>query len=358
MPRSRLRARPGCRLPFTTDTDLPFEVAGAVRCERQAQFQPVRYLRGLARELREGGARIHEGTRALHVGGGRVKTQLGPVVNTSHVIVATQLPFVDRSLLFARASVERSYAISLEVNGPLPQAMYLGVDSPSRTLRTIPSVGRDLLLFGGESHRLGHGDPGEAFAALERDARRRFDVVDVHHRWDAHDYMPDDGLPYIGRLTPGSDDLLTVSGGKKWGLAMAAAAGRMLADRIAGRDNEWASTFDPWRTPSLGSLVQWAEHDADSGLQFFAGRLKRGGSASDLAPGRGPCDRARRWPEGRSPRLRGAAPRRIGALHPPRLHRRGGTAPSRPGTVPATARASERLARSSTGPPPRRWRTR
>ena len=47
----------------------------------------------------------------------------------------------------------------------------VGWNSPSRTLRTIPWGGTELLLFGGESHRLGHGDPAEAFASLERDAR-------------------------------------------------------------------------------------------------------------------------------------------------------------------------------------------
>ena len=277
----------GLPASFVTETDLPFEVAGAVRCEGQAQFHPVKYLRGLALALEFDGAVVHEGTRALGVADGRVRTQLGPVVSAGTIVVATQIPFLDRGLFFARAGVERSYAISLEVRGPLPHDMYLGVDSPSRTLRTIPWEGADLLLFGGESHALGHGDPGEAFAALERDARKRFDVVDIHHRWDAHDFMPDDDLPYIGRLTPASDDVLMVSGGRKWGLAMGAAAGRVIADRAAGRDNEWAEVFDPWRTPPLGALVKWAEQGADSALGLVGGRLKRGGSAAELAPGEG-----------------------------------------------------------------------
>jgi glycine/D-amino acid oxidase-like deaminating enzyme/nitrite reductase/ring-hydroxylating ferredoxin subunit len=281
-------AEAGLPVSFTTDLDIPFDVAAAVRCEGQAQFQPVKYLRGLAAAMSvRGGAAIHESTRATGVGGGTVETQLGPVVRAGHVIVATQLPFLDRSLFFARAGVERSYAISAEVNGPIPQGMYIRTESPSHTMRPIPWRGRELLLFGGYSHRLGHGDPGEAFAGLERDVRERFDVVEIHHRWDAHDYMPEDDLPYIGRLTPTSETLLTVSGGRKWGLAMAAAAGRLLADRVAGRPNEWAATFDPWRTPPPSALKQYAEHNADSGLHFFADRLKRGGSAEELAPGEG-----------------------------------------------------------------------
>jgi glycine/D-amino acid oxidase-like deaminating enzyme/nitrite reductase/ring-hydroxylating ferredoxin subunit len=287
--RSEAEAAAAAGLPasFTTDVDLPWDVAGAVRCERQAQFHPVKYLRGLADVLRAGGAAIHESTRATGLSGATVETQLGPVVRAAHVIVATQLPFLDRSLFFARASVERSYAISLELNGAVPQGMYIRAESPSHTMRPIPWRDGELLLFGGYSHTLGHGDAGEAFVSLERDARDRFDVVDVHHRWDAHDYMPDDKLPYIGRLTPLTESLLTISGGKKWGLAMGAAAGRVLADRVGGRPNEWASTFDPWRTPPPSAAKVWAEHNADSGLQFFAERLKRGDSAAELAPGEG-----------------------------------------------------------------------
>jgi glycine/D-amino acid oxidase-like deaminating enzyme/nitrite reductase/ring-hydroxylating ferredoxin subunit len=280
-------AAAGLPVSFTTSTDLPFEVAGAIRCERQARFHPVKYLRGLADALRSGGAAIHESTRAVGVDGGRVRTHLGPALSAERVIVATQLPFLDRGLFFARAGAERSYAISVEVNGPIPQGMFLGVDSPTRTFRTIPWRGRELLLVGGESHRLGHGDAAKSFESLERYAREHLDVISVEHRWDAHDYMPEDGLPYIGRLTPVSDRVLTVSGGKKWGLAMGVGAGRILADRIAGRDNEWASTFDPWRLPPLGSVKEWATHNADSGLHFFADRLKRAGSASDLKPGEG-----------------------------------------------------------------------
>ena len=105
----------GLPVSFTTDTDLPFEVAGAVRCEGQAQFHPVKYMRGVAGELGSRGVAIHESTRALRVAGGEVQTHIGPVVRAAHVVMATQLPFLDRSLFFARASVERSYAISVEV---------------------------------------------------------------------------------------------------------------------------------------------------------------------------------------------------------------------------------------------------
>ena len=47
----------GLPASYVEETELPFEVAGAVRFERQAEFHPVKYLLGIAAALeREGGS--------------------------------------------------------------------------------------------------------------------------------------------------------------------------------------------------------------------------------------------------------------------------------------------------------------
>lgn len=277
----------GLPASFTEETDLPFAVAGAVRFEGQAEFHPVKYLLGIAAALERAGTPIFERTRAIGVDRGRVRTEAGPRVSAERVIVATQLPFLDRGMFFARAHVARSYATSIRVRGAPPQGMYLQAESPGRSLRAARWDREQLLIVGGESHDLGHGDPVERFGALERYARDRFDVADFVHRWLAHDYMPADGLAYVGRLWPLSDTVLTVTGLRKWGLAMGTAAARMLADDILDRDNDWAPTFDPRRLPSLRSTPGLVKHNAESGLRFFADRVKRRGDGADLAPGEG-----------------------------------------------------------------------
>jgi glycine/D-amino acid oxidase-like deaminating enzyme len=51
---------------------LPFETAGALRFREQAQFNPVRYLVGLAAAVEAAGGRIFETTRVTKVNpGGR-----------------------------------------------------------------------------------------------------------------------------------------------------------------------------------------------------------------------------------------------------------------------------------------------
>jgi glycine/D-amino acid oxidase-like deaminating enzyme len=276
----------GLPAEMTEATDLPFAIEAAVRLDDQAEFHPVRYLEGVAAALEEAGVRIYERTRVTSAGGDRVRTEDGASVAADRVIVATQIPFLDRGLFFARAAVERSYAISVRLNGSVPEGMYLQSESPGRSLRAAPWRGEELLIVGGESHQLGHGDAAEKFQTLERYARERFDVAGIEHRWSAHDFMPDDGLPYVGRLTPVSDRVLTATGMRKWGLAMGVAAGSVLADAVDGRPSAWGEAFDPWRVPRPSAAKEWITHNADSGVTFVGDRL-RGGSAGELAPGEG-----------------------------------------------------------------------
>jgi glycine/D-amino acid oxidase-like deaminating enzyme/nitrite reductase/ring-hydroxylating ferredoxin subunit len=276
----------GLPASFTEETDLPFEVAGAVRFDDQAEFQPVSYLRGIADALDAEQPTVFERTRVVAVDGA-VRTEAGPAVDARRVVLATQIPFLDRGLFFARSGVQRSYATTARIRGELPEAMYLQAERPGRSLRALRWRDEELLLVGGESHELGHGDPAEKLEAVQDYAGERFDVVGFEHVWSAHDFMPEDGMPYVGRLWPFSDRIWVATGMRKWGLAMGTAAARILADALTGEANEWASTFDPLRLPPLRSAPGLARHNADSGLHFFADRARRGRRPAELEPGEG-----------------------------------------------------------------------
>jgi glycine/D-amino acid oxidase-like deaminating enzyme/nitrite reductase/ring-hydroxylating ferredoxin subunit len=280
--------RAGLPVSFTTDTDLPFAVAGAIRFEDQAEFHPTKFTNALATRLEDEGCRIFERTRALGVSTGEpcsVETDTGGGVRAHRVIVATHYPFLDRGLFFPRLSPKRSYCIAVRATGELPQGMYISASEPTRSIRATP----DLLLVGGEGHKTGHGDPAAAYARLEAWARERFAVEAVEYRWASQDNMPADGIPYVGHLVPTSDRILTATGFRKWGITNGVAAAMMLADEIAGRDNPWRSTFDANRFTPTAALPSIVREGADFSVSFVADRLKPGdvGSLDDLAPGEG-----------------------------------------------------------------------
>jgi Rieske Fe-S protein len=165
--------------------------------------------------------------------------------------------------------------------------MYISAEQPTHSLRALPWGDEELLIVAGAGHPLGQGDPVASVRDLEEFAERSFDVSGFEHRWDAHDFMPEDGLPYVGRLTPTSDRILTASGFAKWGLAMGTAAGSALADLALGRESRWGEAFDPWRLPPVSAVPAYAEHGARTAIHLIGDRLKRGGSAEQLAPGEG-----------------------------------------------------------------------
>lgn len=277
----------GLPASFTTESDLPWEIAGAVRFDNQAEFQPVDYILGLAAELDRERTRVYERTRATAVSGEEVLTDAGFSVRAERVVVATQLPILDRGLFFARTYPEHSYALSLRIRGPLPQGMYLSTESPAHTLRAIPWEGEELLLVGGESHDMTRTKDRGGFAALERWARERFEVDSVEHRWGAHDLMTEDGLPYVGPLTPTNDRVLIATGMHKWGYALGTASAAILAAVAQGRHHPWGDTFHSWRRPPLSTLPKALLHNAEDGVTFFGDRLRRRRGVGDLAPGEG-----------------------------------------------------------------------
>jgi glycine/D-amino acid oxidase-like deaminating enzyme/nitrite reductase/ring-hydroxylating ferredoxin subunit len=287
--------RAGLPATFTTETDLPYPVRGAIRLEDQAQFHPRRYCLGLARALADAGGAVHEGTRVLGVEEGgpcRVRTEHGEL-RAGHVVLATHLPVVDPAALFARTHPSRSYALGVTLDGPAPRGMYLSAEEPTRSVRPITAGGHEAVL-GGEGHKVGHDpDTTRRYEALERWARDRFGVTEIGYRWSAQDYVPADGVPYIGRLGPRADRLLVATGFKKWGMTTGTVAALILSDRIAGRPNPWAGLFDATRLNPKASARSLVSENVDVARRFVGDRLTslRPPPAGDLGPGDGGlCD--------------------------------------------------------------------
>jgi glycine/D-amino acid oxidase-like deaminating enzyme/nitrite reductase/ring-hydroxylating ferredoxin subunit len=282
--------RLGLEAEFTTETDLPYPVEGAIRVPDQGQFHPRKYCIGLARAIDGGGCAVYEGTRALSVDeqGGRctVVTDHG-TITADFVVQATHLPFSDSGAFFARTHPMRSYALSARLDGPVPQGMYLSVDTPTRSVRSAQMDGEEVVILGGESHKVGQDpDTRQRYAALEQWARSAFPIRSIEYRWSAQDYMPVDHVPFVGRVSPASERVLVATGFKKWGMSNGSAAGVMLADRIGGRRKPFADFFDTNRVNPRQSVKELVKENANVVKRFVGDRLRtETRSVADLAPG-------------------------------------------------------------------------
>jgi glycine/D-amino acid oxidase-like deaminating enzyme/nitrite reductase/ring-hydroxylating ferredoxin subunit len=281
-------------LPATqvTTTSLPFTVAAAVRLPDQIQFHPVRYCRALAAAVDGDGGSVLERTRALDVdeeeGHVLVRTDHG-TVRAGRAVVATLLPFLDSGGYFAKAAPYRSYGMAVTADVDVAEGMYLGVDSPTRTVRRLDVDGGAGLVVGGSGHKVGQGgDTRGHYDEIERWARETFGARSVTHRWSAQDYVTGDQVPYVG-LMPRRARTFVACGFRKWGLSGGTAAAMVLADALAGRPSPWAEVFDARRLNPVASAGELVRENVDVGRRFVVDRLKRlrAPSVERLAPGEG-----------------------------------------------------------------------
>ena len=283
--------RAGIAAELTRETDLPFPVAGAIRVDEQAQFHPLKYLAGLVARIPGDGSHVFEQTRATGVESGErptVETSSGRVL-AKHVVVATQLPFLDRGLFFAKAHPQKSFAVSAGVaEAQAPRGMYISIDEPTRSIRSAPSGdGSRQLIVGGESRRPGDEQNDEdAYRALDEFMRAEFGVAS-ELQWSAHDYVPADGLPYIGRLRRGDERLHAATGFAKWGLTKGMIAARIITDSIVGRPNPWAALYDTRRWTPRASAMSLAAENGRVARRFVADRIRPRSAGQDIAPGEG-----------------------------------------------------------------------
>ena len=119
----RAAVRLGIAADFTTETELPFPVAGSICYQGQATFHPLLFLKALAEQLM-----IYEKTQVTGVEDGKIYTDYGNVLADT-VVFASHYPIVNApGYYFARMHQERSYVLALRHAQHL-EHLYLGVDS-------------------------------------------------------------------------------------------------------------------------------------------------------------------------------------------------------------------------------------
>jgi glycine/D-amino acid oxidase-like deaminating enzyme/nitrite reductase/ring-hydroxylating ferredoxin subunit len=267
--------RVGLPANFDADPPVPFATRGAVRLDGQAEFHPRKYLIPLAQRLQGDGSHVFEATRAHQVhedrGRCRIETDRG-TIDAGHVLVLTQIPFLDRGLFFTKVHPYRAYVLAASIEaGNAPDGMFVSSKSPTRSLRTTPHDGGLLLLLGGEGHKTGTDSDNERrFDTLHEFLRRHFEAGPVQYRWATQDYYSVDRLPYIGPLTRRSKHIYVATGFSGWGMTNGTVAGMTLADEVLGNENVWTGVYRSKRWKPRASALRFTKENASVVKHFLA----------------------------------------------------------------------------------------
>ncbi len=226
----------GVHPDFHDEIRLPFSVVGAIEFKNQAQFQPLKFLYGIAQ-----GLNIYEHTFVREVKDQKAFTDHG-IISAEKIIVATHFPFLNKyGGYFLKIYQHRSYVIALE-QAPNINGMYVDQAEKGMSFRNY----KDLLLVGGGDHRT--GKQGGNWKELREFADKYYPRAKEAYAWATQDCMPLDDVPYIGQYSKHTPNLYVATGFHKWGMTTSMAAAMLLTDIILEKDNPYQELFAPNRS--------------------------------------------------------------------------------------------------------------
>jgi glycine/D-amino acid oxidase-like deaminating enzyme/nitrite reductase/ring-hydroxylating ferredoxin subunit len=284
-------------IDFVDSIPLPFKITRAAKMERQARFNPLKFITALAEDLSRNGCAIFEETRFLDFeekkGRCLVQTDRGRI-KARDVIMATHVP-KGINFLQTLAIPYRSYAVAVRLKGgEYPNANFWDTSEPHHATSThsTTSAGLDLLVVADSHHKTGQvagKNHVEMYRQIEDHLHRHYDVGSVAYRWSAQHYQAADGVPYIGRVGRSSRHTYVATGYFADGLAYGVIAGILLTDLILGKKNPWAKVYDSTRFTPLASVKKFMKEGVNVLAQYLKDLPKNvdAKNFADIAPGEG-----------------------------------------------------------------------
>jgi nitrite reductase/ring-hydroxylating ferredoxin subunit len=258
-------------------SDFPesfFELGPALRFEGQAQIHPLKFIDGIIHAIRRRGGLIFENTEAQEfhetADTSYVITEKGVRVDCKATVIATNGPSTPTTLYFKQAAY-RTYAMALKIekNSIIP-ALFWDTQDNYHYVRTQPGPTKeyDMLIVGGEDHRVGEGHPEKAFENLQTWIAERLGMpnLEVLAAWSGQIMEPVDGIAFIGRSS-GKKNTFFVTGDSGHGFTHSTIASKLLTSLIQGQPHELEEVFSPRRI-AIKALHDYFTENANTAMQY------------------------------------------------------------------------------------------
>lgn len=270
--------------------------------ENQATFHPTKYLAGVLEWLKQQpNFQCYTRTRVMSIqekgiellGMGHksvsIETEDGHTIHAENAVEATCIPLQKLSVV-AQLEYYRTYCIAVRVpKGSVEDCLlYDNAEEYKYVRLTACDDKDDYLVVGGCDHAVGQEETTGRFDELETWTRERFTQAGkTDYRWSGQIFEPIDYMAFIGK-NQGNDKIYIVTGDSGDGLTHGVLAGRLIADEIEGKPNDWASLYSPKRLGSvIKTLPSLVKHDVQINLQYKRFLQSDITDIEDLKPGCG-----------------------------------------------------------------------
>ena len=228
----------------------------------QAQFQPLAYLASLAKIITAMGGEIYFSTNVAKIEEKplQVKTDAGNTIFPDKIVTCTNSQFYSKFIMHFKLNPQRSYVIGVAIpKNSIKPALYWDNEDPYHYVRVYAKNDHeDLLIVGGEDHRVGLSTNPEVFSNLLKWSNKYFPTIHkkIEYQWSGQIIEPIDYLAYIGK-NPKNSNIYMVTGDSGNGLTHGTIAGMLIADLIMQKTNPYEKVYQLQRLPmrSLGNFT-------------------------------------------------------------------------------------------------------
>lgn len=260
------------KIPFTALFEKAIEIGG------QAQFDPLRYVKGLLKTFIAGGGHLFKETSVIGYKheDNKICIECSPeeIFRTANLIFATHVPPGNNRFNMLTAPY-RSYVVTLELENPHDYAQAADLYDPYHYFRYHTKKDTAYLIVGGFDHKTGQEEDTEkVFEDLMKYADENFKYKKAVAQWSSQYYTPADGLPYIGAM-PGEENVYISTGYDGDGMTWSAIAAMLIPDLIEGKDNSLAEIVSPGRVTITSSAKSVITESADNLLQLVKGKFQK-----------------------------------------------------------------------------------
>ena len=250
------------RLVEAYEIKIPLKVQTAIEFPNQAQFNPYKYVKELAKICSKRHTDIYENSKVVNLedidNRYLITLDNGNTVKAKYVIIATKYPIINfPGLYFLKMYQSTSNAIVVDPKEDLFDGMYINSETPTISLRTIQNGDKKLLLVAGFDHKTGANiDLQDSYNYLEKVAKSMYPKCEVLYRWNTEDTISLDKIPYIGEFSNLMPRVYVATGFKKWGITSSNVAANIIVDKIMGNENVYEDIFKATRMEPVKNIKE------------------------------------------------------------------------------------------------------
>lgn len=259
--------------------ELPFEIVSAIKFPNQAQMNPVKYMKSLAKKVVENKGKIYCNTTCIKIekeNGEYICYTDKARVKSKYVVIATHYPFINiPGVYFSKMYQASSYVIGAEIEEPIPKGMYINIQAPIYSVRTAKIEGKNILLLGGVGHKTGEDiNYEQSYKMLEKKLKEWYPSAQIKYHWSTRDCITLDKIPYIGQFSNLLPNVYVGTGFNKWGMTSSNVAAKIIVDEIMEKDNKYKEIFTATRVNPIVNIDEVKNMVSQTAKSLVVDRIK------------------------------------------------------------------------------------